>query len=301
MADHPAGDTYEVEGLYFEDGNIVLQADRALFRLYKGLLAARSTFFCDMLSFPQPEKQELFRDCPLVVLHDDPQDATQFLRAIFDSSFFEKNDTTTFEVVAGILRLSTKYDVPYLRQRALSHLLTVYPPTLQEWEERTVRRTIPPTPNIAIAALELARATHVTEILPAVMYACSSGFSVTEIFDGVAFEDRVIRASPQDQRSLILGRDKLIEAKRKQVFGFLTLNPMACRSVDCQMEKLKSYSSMEWDANVFDLADFNKGLDNALCRDCLAHSKLSFSLARKEIWCDLPKIFSLSPAMPNQM
>ncbi|KAJ7729829.1 hypothetical protein DFH07DRAFT_703847, partial [Mycena maculata] len=122
---------------------IVLQAGDRIFRvagsLAGSILAARSTVFQDMLSIPQPESQPLIVGCPIVVLHDSP-DAEYFLRAVFDSdlslscsfhasfspilaSFFERPPArTTFAILSGVLRLGIKYDVAYLRRRALLHL-----------------------------------------------------------------------------------------------------------------------------------------------------------------------------------
>ncbi|KAJ7466554.1 hypothetical protein B0H11DRAFT_1689843, partial [Mycena galericulata] len=56
--------------LWFDDGNIVIQAGNIQFRAYRDILAARSPVFQDMLSFPQPLDSELVEGCPLVRLND---------------------------------------------------------------------------------------------------------------------------------------------------------------------------------------------------------------------------------------
>jgi hypothetical protein len=71
--------------LWFEDDNLILRAENSLFRVSKGVLAARSSVFRDMLSFPQTEEEERIDGCPVVRLHDSAADVTCFLRAIFDS------------------------------------------------------------------------------------------------------------------------------------------------------------------------------------------------------------------------
>lgn len=72
--------------IWFEDGNIILQTDTALFRVYKGLLAARSSVFKDMLTFPPPPEGNLMLDgCPVVRLYDSSEDVRYFLNAVFDS------------------------------------------------------------------------------------------------------------------------------------------------------------------------------------------------------------------------
>ncbi|KAF8145623.1 hypothetical protein K438DRAFT_1425906, partial [Mycena galopus ATCC 62051] len=46
------------QDLWFEDGNIVIQAGNSQFRVYRGVLAKRSSVFQDMLSSPQPPDAE---------------------------------------------------------------------------------------------------------------------------------------------------------------------------------------------------------------------------------------------------
>ncbi|KAJ7700677.1 hypothetical protein B0H17DRAFT_882729, partial [Mycena rosella] len=74
---------HRVEELWFEDGNLVLQAGNSQFRLHRSILAARSPVFQDMLSFPQPPESELVEGCPLVRLPDAESEVTVFLKAIF--------------------------------------------------------------------------------------------------------------------------------------------------------------------------------------------------------------------------
>ncbi|THU75115.1 hypothetical protein K435DRAFT_707641, partial [Dendrothele bispora CBS 962.96] len=111
-----------VEELWFEDGTLIIEARGSAFRVYAGLLSARSSVFHDMMSIPQPASSAS-QPCPTVTLHDSPQDLTHFLKAIMDSQYFESPPhKTSVPIITGVLRLSTKYDVPYLRKRALMHL-----------------------------------------------------------------------------------------------------------------------------------------------------------------------------------
>lgn len=74
------------DDIWYEDGNIILQTDNALFRVYSGLLAARSSVFKDMLAFPPPPEGNITLDgCPVVRLYDASEDVRYFLNAIFDS------------------------------------------------------------------------------------------------------------------------------------------------------------------------------------------------------------------------
>ncbi|KAJ7610485.1 hypothetical protein FB45DRAFT_875835 [Roridomyces roridus] len=114
-----------VEDLWFSDGTLVIQAETKLFRVAGGVLAARFSAFKDMLAIPQPSDQATVDGCPSVSLHDSAQDVDFFERPPAD---------TTSPIVSGVLRLSTKYDIGYLRKRALCHLASASPLSLEEYD-----------------------------------------------------------------------------------------------------------------------------------------------------------------------
>ena len=71
--------------LWYDDGNIVIQAETTQFRVFKGVLAPLSDIFKDMFSipFPQPPSVEVVDGCPVVRVYDSARDWTYILRAIF--------------------------------------------------------------------------------------------------------------------------------------------------------------------------------------------------------------------------
>ncbi|KAJ7718953.1 hypothetical protein DFH07DRAFT_784761 [Mycena maculata] len=98
---------HQVPGLWFEDGSLIIQAGDCQFRVYRGVLAKRSSVFQDMLSFPQPADAELVEGY--------------------------------FDTIVGCLRLSEKYRVDYLRRRAsaLVHPTSRCCTTLSECDNST--------------------------------------------------------------------------------------------------------------------------------------------------------------------
>ncbi|KAJ7502119.1 hypothetical protein B0H11DRAFT_674790 [Mycena galericulata] len=125
-----------VEDLWFAPDAVVLRADKKIFRVTKSILAARSSVFRDMFAFPQPgnDETEMIEGSPVVSLPDSAMDVEVFLRVIFDSNYFMPPPAPVdLHDILGILRLSHKYDVPYLYRRALQHLSVRYCPSLDEY------------------------------------------------------------------------------------------------------------------------------------------------------------------------
>ena len=211
-------------------------------------------------------------------------------------SFFQTGKETEFAVVAGVLRLSTKYDVPHLRQRAITHLTTAYPTSLKGWDNRSTARTIPATPYVPFAVLELARATDVDCVLPSAMYCCCT-CSVRDILDGVMWAGSRLHMHPADKRTCTIARQNLLTVKANTISAFLMpCDVPACKTHDaCNAGRLKGvfantddeFCDPLWDR--FDWASFAR----VVCASCLAASKDSYEKARSELWADLPRIFDL--------
>ncbi|KAF7364259.1 BTB domain-containing protein [Mycena sanguinolenta] len=160
----------KAENLWFKDCGLVIRSGNIVFRVSGEILAAKSSVFQDMLRMPQPRGGETFDGCAVVCLPDDPRDTTVFLRVIFDSEFFEPYPAKTgFDTIHGVLRLSNKYLVDYLRRRALIHLSCRFPTTLDGWMSATPTSwTI--EPDLLIPVINLAREVSALWILPAVFY-----------------------------------------------------------------------------------------------------------------------------------
>ncbi|KAF7341208.1 TY3B-TY3B protein [Mycena venus] len=163
----------KAEHLWFKDCGLVIRTSNVVFRM------------------PQPSDGETVDGCPVVCLPDDPIDTTAFLRAIFDSEFFEPYPSETdFDAIHGVLKFSNKYLVDYLRRRALVHLSSRYPMTLDGWMDPT-----PPSwriePDLLIPAINLAREVSALWILPVVFYALvmDTGIVATQRSDAYPLEE----------------------------------------------------------------------------------------------------------------
>ncbi|KAI4519765.1 hypothetical protein GGG16DRAFT_63234 [Schizophyllum commune] len=117
---------------WFSDGNITLIAGDSSFRVFKSILAAHSTFFRDLFWSASDEGPHGPDGLPILQLHDDPAELSCFLRAIFDSSYFNVHPSSPVPLttsIVGVLRLSHKYDIRHLRHRALLHAERLVPTT----------------------------------------------------------------------------------------------------------------------------------------------------------------------------
>lgn len=76
----------KVPELWFDDADVVFQAGAKLFRVYPGLLSARSPIFRDMFSVPPPPKNDSEVDYTLIHLQDDAMDVYYLFQAIFDAA-----------------------------------------------------------------------------------------------------------------------------------------------------------------------------------------------------------------------
>jgi len=112
-------------------------------------------------------------------LHDRAEDVGNLLKALYDGPNFGNNDQNDFQVVSGILRLSTKYIIDSLRAKALAHLSIAWPSTLKAWDvredlSRSYEMESPaggghlyPSP---IAVINLAREVDAPSLLPSAFY-----------------------------------------------------------------------------------------------------------------------------------
>ncbi|KAJ7625757.1 hypothetical protein FB45DRAFT_1060389 [Roridomyces roridus] len=98
------------ESLWFSSDMVILRAKSRKSKVFAAIFKrAQSVVFFDIV--------------PVVDLHDDPNELAAFLRAIFYSNFYMPPPAIPqFSDTIGILRLSNKYQVLYLRCRTLQHL-----------------------------------------------------------------------------------------------------------------------------------------------------------------------------------
>ncbi|KAJ7604131.1 hypothetical protein FB45DRAFT_939791 [Roridomyces roridus] len=305
--------------LWFDDGSIVIQAENTQFRVHRSILAARSPVFKDMLSFPQPLDAELVEGCPLVHLHDSAAELSVFLRAIFNSEFFMPFPVgTEFDIIVGVLRLSHKYEVEYLRRRALVHLSSGYATTLSKWDR--IVHYIPTADNDRVPAMDiitwewprdpsylavlipLVGEVGARWMLPSVFYHLSSRLA--------AFTPRRetlqdILNTIDDQIAFLRGHGIQSHSTFAEILTCLfekmddsCPSPLACAQarlfgIDAASKETGPFpcSPLEvWDETTW------KAFENYhLCSVCLPSLKAKHKAAREKFWQELPGHYGLPP------
>ncbi|KAF7353937.1 hypothetical protein MVEN_01080000 [Mycena venus] len=305
-----------VQELWFDDGNLVIQAGNNQYRVFRGILAARSPVFKDMFSFPQPPDSDLVEGCPLVHLSDSAEEVTVFFRAIFDSESFMPPfpNQTDFDTVCGCLRLSHKYGVEYLRRRALVHLSCRYPTTLAECDAVEVAKTIPlswkrPTSDsYPVFLLLLLREVDAIWLLPYLFYVLGVKFGElgmgAAIFHGAVYSGTAVGLSTKDQDAFLRGYFIQRDSTRNEILRFLWSPDRiegCIDTVQCLQKRLdlfKNTCTTDWaqvsmPLHAWGAADWTSL--PGICPSCLAHCKKAQQDARQAFWDKLPEIYGLPP------
>ncbi|KAJ7616581.1 hypothetical protein FB45DRAFT_1008037 [Roridomyces roridus] len=281
-----------VPELWFEDDNLILRAENHIFRVSKGVLAARSSVFRDMLSFSATDGDEQIDGCPVVRLHDSPMDVTYFLRAIFDSAFFEPPPAKTeLAVILGIVRLSHKYDVHFLRRRALLHLDTGFPTSLAIYEVSGSETFASDGLDDALRAISVSSEVGATWLLPTAFYfLCYS--DMRDILRSPFWP----LLAPLDQETTIVSYTKQRTAC-PPVLPFLRIPfTEGCTSLDRCSAYKEAYLADVGAWNMSDpLGSYRdwSPFESKICDYCLKKSEEYHKTARAKLWDELPAVYGL--------
>ncbi|PIL26445.1 hypothetical protein GSI_12203 [Ganoderma sinense ZZ0214-1] len=292
---------------WLDDGNIVLIARDVGFRIYRGLLAAQSTVFADMFGSSNSTADEYYEDCPVVRLSDSPEDLRYLLRVLVPRSyrmFYRDNDKQplSFDEISAVIRLSHKYHVADAQRQALSALKLYFSDDFSDLRGFEGHGLFLIKRSDAIAAVNIARLTETTSILPIAFYRCCE--LGTAVMDGCLRADGYIEhLSVEDHKICMIGRLALLREARALVFRIFQetstprcLSRRICRSALHTMLVRAAVEEAPLEPAVFrDWTPFtDKQADRlGLCRRC-RRMLLGRELAvRREIWGRLPEIFGL--------
>ncbi|GJE90736.1 hypothetical protein PsYK624_068800 [Phanerochaete sordida] len=293
------------EDVWFEDGTVVLQADRTLFRVYAGVLSRHSAFFSDLFAAPRPSDVETYEGCLLVGMQgDNPEDVRNFLLAMLDIEHFETLISDPCAAVA-ILKLSEKYDAYKLRRRVIAALAPLFPSTLEAFDGLRARGAPRQSYQLRliyhIISLELALEHAAPSFLPSLLhFMAGQKIEVLElVLSGGNDYKKALVLSPKVKQALWLAKQRLSALARKEVFTKM-FEVGACDQAErCNALRLAFIIDFQSPDGYLDPLQqpraFGQNLPDLFCPSCIGEISRSFREGRARAWEELPRIFALPP------
>ncbi|KAJ7655987.1 hypothetical protein DFH06DRAFT_1045945 [Mycena polygramma] len=287
---------------WFEDGTVILRVENTLYRVYRGVLASRSTVFRDTFSIPQPaEGGEYIEGCPVVQLHDKEKDFTTFLKALHHHGSHETCCVAGIRPLTSVVRISDKYDVVDLRASMIAILSDIYPSSLPRWRERG--KATPAGYRVndlqdPIRALNIARKLDLRHLLPGIMYLVCTYMGLETILYGVPGKPSLKIDDPTDRKRCALAIPRLILERRKVQVGFLMReeeNDDCDEEAECDEERLRWLAEdLDDDDDMTDCLNNNIMWDGfEVCSSCLENAQSTHRSSQRRMWGELPAIFGL--------
>jgi hypothetical protein len=203
--------------------------------------------------------------------------------------------------VEGILSLASKYDIAYLRRRALARFREFYPDDFDVWsydkswsDEKASSERAPDH-----TTLDLARQVGILCAIPAIMLRIS--------FRGLE-ETLSTNLGPDDQRSMIVGMTKLQRRIRLTIYAWLYRAAPGCQSLEeCSQISIRLLRFLD-ECSVratfrplemypgWKRRGWYDGLsmsDIHTCKACRSAAKECHTKGKRELWGELPSIFGL--------
>ncbi|CAA7266041.1 unnamed protein product [Cyclocybe aegerita] len=268
---------------WFDDGNVILQAQQTQFRVHRSMLVRHSTVWKDMFAVLQPEgKSGSENDCPVVHLSDRASDVEHVMAIFYDNlKTFKLKERIQFSQLSAMLRMGHKYQIKHLCDAVMKILRKDFPQSLDLWD-------------VANLAYQFSLKT----IMPSAYLAYIATTNLKTILSDASLH-------PGARTAAILGRDQL--SRWMHFTKEITRSQFAASKVrgDCQDHR-KCAAGREmiflglslWDdddghlTRLVPLADAN---GFAICISCSAALRKTHEYIRSGAWSLLPDFFDVSP------
>ncbi|KAJ7043811.1 hypothetical protein C8F04DRAFT_1070477 [Mycena alexandri] len=284
---------------WFDDGNIILQVESTQFRLTKSMLSMHSSVFRDMFMVPLPPDEPTIENCPVVVLSDTAQDWIHLLGAMYPKFFLEVARPPTVELIAGILRLSKKYDIPLFREDCFHRLRMQFPSTLAEYDSISGRTLLKEEPHMLIPLVSLAREFDQISILPLIFYSIVVTESDKYMFK--VMNDLDLSFRPADRLACLQGYVRLLDLQSLISMSWIDkdngyIPARSCPRYQACLMALKDIiynMSRGQRPEIFILGQWIAEWEVGLCDACRSKARKIFEDARQACWNELPGVFGL--------
>ncbi|KAF8802134.1 hypothetical protein BYT27DRAFT_7244823 [Phlegmacium glaucopus] len=294
---------------WFEDGNIVLQAEHTQFRIHRSFLSMHSPIFRDMFACSKPENGPTIDGCPLIHLPETSECLNNFVKLLYDSmKTYNRSGLVSLSVLKTMLHFGRKYGIRKLRQEAVYCLTLEFPSTLQRWSCHTFGNVIDGADDnpstLLFEILYLAYEYSIPLIVPVLYLRICLCYDAKEIAE--AFQS-IEKKSPLINKLLInclLGREDLHRSVSSLTLASLhgdKSSPDGCKTTQQCREKRSTLTTQIWNNNVQFSLQF--GMDSwkpwqvtygeGLCSTCLESARVAHRKARVTNWKQLKTYFRL--------
>ncbi|KDR67623.1 hypothetical protein GALMADRAFT_257849 [Galerina marginata CBS 339.88] len=301
-----ADDTGEIRSKYwFDDGNVVLQAEKTQFRVHRSMLAYHSNVFKDMFSLPQPEQpsEPCVDGCPVVEMSDKAGDVEYVISIFYEN--IRTNDMRalmSFEHLAAILRLGKKYEIDHLRDEGLRRLRREFPMTLKLWDE-AIEKDMEISRSLFCCEdiINLAHELSIHTVLPAAYTLYSANYSSENMLD---YESGRTQLNQRALKGCLIGREMLFR-KAHEAFkewlnhglDFIIPGPSCTSPENCKASKflaLDHIPAMDFSDGQMDiLFELKESFTRSICLKCRRSIIAAYDKVREELWQSLPTLFGL--------
>ncbi|KDR86013.1 hypothetical protein GALMADRAFT_49237, partial [Galerina marginata CBS 339.88] len=292
---------------WFDDGNVILQAENTQFRVHRGNISRHSQVFRDMFSLPQPEKEPLFEGCPLVHVSDAPQDWENIFSILYDhNASYTSTKMFALPLLASMLRIGKKYQFDKLQSLALERIRMELPDSLDAWDEKfgdgSEGQIVDSDSEINIVNFLLE--TGFQTLLPVAYYICISSLTPAHICEGLDSDDGTSSyLSAQLIKTLTVARQNLSTAIMLHEFPWTTssrdqstIPTAACRvKSECKSHRSMVLAALIPGPEPDQALSFpvESIVSEEYCDSCDAEIRNIYQAGREVIWDNLPSYFGL--------
>ncbi|KAK7027754.1 hypothetical protein R3P38DRAFT_2939912 [Favolaschia claudopus] len=281
--------------IWFDDGNIIVQAETTQFRLYKGALCASSAILKEAVENLGESKG--VEGCPILFLSDSSEDLGCLLHVMFYPWSYPADEPIHFSVLAAFLRLGRKYEIKPLYEKALARFTAVFPSSVDDYlnadlKNKLVRRD-PDTSRrgeVAVDAIVLGRELGIVSVLPAAFW-CASMYPQYLATPST-------RSLTDDDRDIILRTTTPLQvAYSTYLFDWLdeavVPSPSCTQGPSCTQAKTQLSLKLWKPNNSMWRLRWLPWCVEGLCRSCAALGKKHHHEGVERLWKELPSFFNL--------
>jgi hypothetical protein len=213
-------------------------------------------------------------------------------------SYFTPPAETPFKAITGILRLSHKYDVPYLRRRALEHFGALYPTSLSVYDAKTtgVRISGINDHTQMIIPLQVASEIGALWLLPVAYFELC-----TQDISWILSDPYWKQLGEKERTACLVGHQAQTEYFHKTI-AFLSVSKDDEADCDdwteCNQRRLEVdtdhiWENMRWTLDAWSEGDWTEMAELGICDGCIEEAKALYAAARQVFWDQLPQMFGL--------